>query len=199
MLFRVSIRAVMAFVICLAVVFASLHEPTELWANVMFTLAVAGGGLALLGVLLSAGSKGVWGGALLFGGGYLALAFAPWCEGHIMPRLVSTALADAAYAGMTYTPKRVGQQVWYESYSLPSPHFVLANVQAFRPGSTRFSVWAGQGLTNCSTTQLRPLPLDAFRQLCHSDASLLLAFLGSLLGRFPAARRDRSGGVGDPS
>jgi hypothetical protein len=185
---RVSIRALMAFVVCFAVVFASLQQPTDLWANAMFTIAVAVVGLSAVGYLFGPrGQRATWGGVLLFGGGYLVLGFGPWFEDRVMPRLVSTALADAAYAGMSYTPTRVGQPVWYESYSRPSQHFVLAITQEVKPGSTTFKVMMGNALMNCSATQLRPLSRDAYRQLCHSDASLFFALIGALVGRFFAA------------
>src|SRR5947209_608989 len=110
---RFSIAGLMAGVLFVAVSIASLREATELWARTMFTLAIAACGVALLGLLFRRGiSRAGWTGFFVFGAGYLTLGFAPGCDTHIMPRLVTTALIDDRYMKLDYSPSQVGERVW---------------------------------------------------------------------------------------
>ena len=51
--FRVSIAGLMALVAAVAVILASLHEPSEPWAQGMFTLALG----VLIGTVVQTGAK----------------------------------------------------------------------------------------------------------------------------------------------
>ncbi len=73
---RLSILGLMAVVLFVAVGFAALRSPTELWASVIFTLAVF---ILLVAVIKVVGQDGpersFWLGFSVFGWGHLLLAF----------------------------------------------------------------------------------------------------------------------------
>src|SRR5262249_39008411 len=105
---RISVAGLMIVILLVAVALASLHEPTDLGARAMLSLAVAAGGVALLGTLSRRGvRRATWAGFFVFGAGYLTLCFAPGLESHVMPRLSTTALIDDRYRAMDYSPRRV--------------------------------------------------------------------------------------------
>jgi hypothetical protein len=87
--FRVSLAVLMLLVGFAAVAFAALRHPTETWAGVLLLAMLGMLAVAVLGVISREGSRRAWWlGFVLFGSGYLALAFAPWTR----PRLPTTAL-----------------------------------------------------------------------------------------------------------
>jgi hypothetical protein len=78
-----------------AVAFAALRHPTETWAGVLLLATLGMLAVAVLGVINREGNRRAWWlGFVLFGSGYLALAFAPWTR----PRLPMTALLVRLHA-----------------------------------------------------------------------------------------------------
>ena len=98
---RLSILRLMAVVLLIAVGFAALRSPTELWASVIFTLA---GFILLVAVIKAVGQEGsgrnFWLGFSVFGWGHLLLAF--WSSIGFrsspnlvpFPKLLTSRLAD---------------------------------------------------------------------------------------------------------
>jgi hypothetical protein len=194
---RISIRGMMAFVVCVAVVFASLLQPTEAWADGMFTLAVLVYGIALLAILLGPRwQRAAWVGAIVFGIGYLALALFI----QDTPRLLTTTLIDEAYLKMSHQPTQAGERVWVVDYSNRlGTGFVEAKVIRVGTGRLGTSVVTRSLGTSSTASGIRALSLESFRQLVHSGSSLLLAFVGALVGRYFAARREATDGPGADS
>jgi hypothetical protein len=198
---RISLSALMAFILIVALVLASLRSPTDLLAKVVFTLAIAAFGVALLGMLLSRGAlRATWVGLFVFGAGYLALCFGPFCDTHINPRLVTTAVIEDRYRRSEYIPKRVGEKVWVFNEENVKGGDVgrVVNVPPSPDGEPVKTVkWdyiniandRNSGVFPCSPTRLRTLSPDAYRQLCQSDLSLLFGFIGALIGRSFASPR----------
>lgn len=88
---RVSIRRVMAFVLVSAIGLAALKNASDLWAGMMLLLAFAVIGTALMAaVILRGQERRWWAGFAFFGGGYLALAFAPWLSDTFRRQLGTT-------------------------------------------------------------------------------------------------------------
>lgn len=72
---RNSIAGLMAVVVLVAVGFAALKNPSEIWASCLFSLTVGLLLLALLGVAFGSGDRRMfWAGFSVFGWGYLILA-----------------------------------------------------------------------------------------------------------------------------
>jgi hypothetical protein len=77
---------------------AALCSPTDWWASVVFTAALSVLSLAALNLAYRRGRRrAFWSAFVAFGFGYLALAFGPWCETAIRPRLLTTKLLSSAY------------------------------------------------------------------------------------------------------
>lgn len=188
---RVSIRGLMTFVVLLAVLFASLREPTDLWASSMFTVAVGVSGVALLGTIFARGERrATWAGVLVFGTGYLLICFGPGFDTHIMPRLLTTALADDHYARMSYSPTRDGETVWVERQA---DQIRTEFVEGRKFGNVG-DVAMAHTTSSYIPSSMRALSPDAFRQLCHADLSLLFALVGAAIARRFAARPEPARG-----
>lgn len=93
---RVSIAGIMVFVLVSALGVAALRSPTPLWAGGVFTLALAGLGLAAPGMLYrKGGRRAFWVGFAAFGWGYWIVSLSPWVGEVVQPRLITTfALQD---------------------------------------------------------------------------------------------------------
>jgi hypothetical protein len=77
---------------------AAFRSPTDWWASVIFTATLSVLSLAALNLAYRRGRRrAYWSAFVAFGFGYLALAFGPWCETAIRPRLLTTKLLSAAY------------------------------------------------------------------------------------------------------
>jgi hypothetical protein len=187
--FRISIAGLLGLIFFIAVAFASLHEATDPWAKAMLSLAIAAFGVALLGLLFRRGvHRATWTGFFVFGAGYLTLCCGPWCDTHIMPRLVTTIPIDDDYLRMDYAPRRIGEKVWASSG--PGDPFVEGEVFDISTGPVRqFHVATVLRTTaRYGPRQLRAISLDAYRQLCHADWSLLFALIGGIIARTFASR-----------
>jgi hypothetical protein len=136
--------------------------------------------------------RAAWVGALMFGGGYLVLCFAPGFDRSVMPRLLSTLMSDRHFDAMSYAPSALNESVWVVERE-PDREFV-GRVFGFRQGTTGTAVAWGNGTRWFGPGSLRRLSRDAFRQLCHADLSLILAALGAFLGRLLAAGRAEASG-----
>jgi hypothetical protein len=183
---RFSILGLMAVVLLAAVALASLREPTEAWAQAMFSLAVLASGVALLGLLLRRGVRRATSlGFLVFGTGYLTLCFGPGLDSQVSPRLLTSALIDAVYSKMEYAPGQVGERVWVQwRTDQISEQFIEGRVFETRTGPTGdFRVATASTTSSYVAAKLRPISPDSFRQLCHADLSLLFGLVGAAIAR----------------
>jgi hypothetical protein len=76
---------------CVAV--AALKASTPLWASVVFSGTLLVLACAILGCWLGT-KRRLWAGFTFFGWGYLALAFGPWFETNVQPRLLTSQLVS---------------------------------------------------------------------------------------------------------
>src|SRR3954470_585194 len=99
---RFSIRGVMALVLIVAVGIAALRSATGWAASLGFTMTLLGLSLAIPFAANRRGpGRAFWSAFVAFGFGYLLLAFGPWCETSIRPRLLTTKMLDALYPFVT--------------------------------------------------------------------------------------------------
>jgi hypothetical protein len=88
---RFSISTLMAFILVSAVGLAALRNANEWWAGAMLLVAIAAVGIALAGAVIMRGRERCRRATFaFFGGGYLALTFAPGFSTEVGPRLVTT-------------------------------------------------------------------------------------------------------------
>src|SRR5262245_47175994 len=76
---RISIARLMVVVGVIAVGFAALRTPSQLWASGIYSLALAAFTIAVLAIAYRRGEKrAFWVGFLFCGGVSMVLAFGPW-------------------------------------------------------------------------------------------------------------------------
>lgn len=93
--FRYSIRTLMGGVVLMGVAFAGLRSPTPFWANLSFSLVLAGLVLAVPTAVYRRGERrAFWVGFATFGWVYFVLTLLPWFETEIGFQLFSTTLLD---------------------------------------------------------------------------------------------------------
>src|SRR3954451_19107383 len=91
---RLSIASLLSVIIFSLAAFSA----TGWWASVVFTATLSVFSLAALNLAYRRGRRrAFWSAFVAFGFGYLALAFGPWCETAIRPRLLTTKLLSSAY------------------------------------------------------------------------------------------------------
>lgn len=92
---RFSILSLMGLVGVIALGIAALRSPTPLWANGLFTLALMVSMAAVIYAIYGKGRRRAFAvGFASCGWVYLVLAFAPGCDEHIAPHLMTTAILD---------------------------------------------------------------------------------------------------------
>src|SRR5580704_16254064 len=103
--FRFSLAGLMGLVIACGVGFAALSSNSPLWSDVVMTLVLGTLFTAVLGaVYRRKRDRAFWCGFLLFGWGYMILAFGPWFQTEIRPHLITTPLLDFLHGRITPMP-----------------------------------------------------------------------------------------------
>src|SRR5262245_4152001 len=93
---RFTISRLIAAVVFCGVGLAALRFATAWWASVVFTATLLALALAALYATQQRGPRrAFWAAFAAFGAGYLLLAFGPWCETAIRPRLATTKALEA--------------------------------------------------------------------------------------------------------
>jgi hypothetical protein len=191
---RLSIIWLASVVVISGVGIAALRFATEVWAGVVFTLALFVLGIAVLGVIYRYGARrAFWSGFALFGWGYMVVCFAPWFRDEVRPYLFTTKLQEAAVAMINppqvQTPAGAG-----DASANGSAYVVIDQAGQGTHGRTHSSVrnllaelW-GQGVD-----------AHAFERICHSLWALLFGLLGALLGRALWIGRDQASPAPGPS
>jgi hypothetical protein len=167
---RVSSRGVLGLVLFVGVGFAALRSATEWWTSGIFTTTLIGLAFAALYTAHRRGAgRAFWSGFVAFGAGYLILAFGPWFETSIRPRLLTTRLLDLAYP-MIAPASRDGTPIRFSPDGRVHP--------IGEPGATA-RVWGPD-----ASRQAR------FQGIGHSLVSLLLAAIGGVASRYFYAHRN---------
>jgi hypothetical protein len=174
---RFSLAGLMGLILLLGISFASLKNPTDLWASLLFYLVVA---LLLAAVLGIFGGRGrlAWAGCALFGWFYLLCAFCPWPvlndDGLRPPRLPTAVLDDLI---------RDRRPDWGEEPHLSAWTFRQSEFEG------RNSLSIGPATRSRATALLT---WSASKQILHSFGALAFAAIGAVSGHFLARRRRQS-------
>jgi hypothetical protein len=95
---RFSIGNLLAVIAILGVALAAMRNPSYLWANATFTVALAAIVAAVVNVVVGRGARrAYWLGFALFGGTYLAICSIPLLRDTVCPHLVTEAVFDMIY------------------------------------------------------------------------------------------------------
>lgn len=171
---RISIRAIMALVIFMALGSAALRSASPLWASAIFTLTLGVLATAVLGALFSRPSRPFWTRFALFGLGYLMLVFGPWFGDSVKPYLLSTKLIAMG------SPEEFSV-AGFLSGTVSSPP---AKPVPMKVAFNRIHVNQISGLSTQGS------PVD-FERIGHSLFALLAALLGGVIARsFASGSRD---------
>jgi hypothetical protein len=171
---RVSIRSVMAVVLAAGLGLAALRSASEWWASGVFSATLMSFALAAAYATQRRGARrACWSAFVAFGVGYMALAFGPWCEATIRPRLATTKLLDALLPVAHPGPVEGSAVVW--------------NVSA--GSGVRGLAFSPDGKTIGGMIVTSP-PRDRFLDIGHCLAAWLLASLGGFATRSFYERRD---------
>jgi hypothetical protein len=165
---RFSILWLMALVLLVAVGFAALGNPTELWASAIFTLTVGLLCYSVVGAMFLRGRRrAYWGGFATFGWVYLILVFNILSAktGLESPPLLTTRLL--AYVDRALHPPATASERLYEALINP-PNFTTSPV----------------GMPMTVSLSL------SFYQIGHSLAALVVALIGSVVARIFAAQEE---------
>jgi hypothetical protein len=195
--FRVSIAGLMAVVLLVAVGVAALRSASDLWAGALFTLALGVLAIAALGaVSLRGRQRASWAGFAALGWGYLLLAFGPWCDTAIRPRLLTTKLLDILAAWKAPAPQGIAMS------RAPQPLRLSWDVSTFRPatGSDSSTILLDESMSVTPSNVVQWLPpvtpgpagpsRESSQDIGHALAALLVAFLGGRAALFFVARRE---------
>jgi hypothetical protein len=95
---RFSIASILAVIAFVAVALAALRTPSNLWANVTSSLAMAALVGAIINVIYARGTvRAYWLGFSLCGGIYFSVCLVPGLRDSICPRLVTEVVLDLLY------------------------------------------------------------------------------------------------------
>jgi hypothetical protein len=176
---RFSIAALMLTVGIAGAGFAALRADSSLAADAMFTATC---GVLLLAILAACyrqdARRAFWVGFALFGWSYFVLAFAPWFESDVRPRLLTNRLFTQLY------PRVVG---------MPPGSFAHYN-----------NFWLADSGTG-KWSLVRNGSSDHFEHTAHCLAALAAGLAGGILGRCLFATRGRGdrdrgpAGEGEPA
>jgi hypothetical protein len=178
---RFSIRGLMLLIVMLGAAFAAMRTPSPLWANVWFSLAVAGVTLAIPAAVYSrGGSQAFWVGFATCGWVYFIVALAPWFQSEMGFQLVTTTFLDVL------SPYIVQKEYLLQTY-----------IGAFNPPAapgvpTPWQVWNLPEFPQERAWHLGYVTLHSpglYLRIGHEVFCLLVAFLGGEVIRYLHARR----------
>ncbi len=95
---RITIARLIAAIGFIGVCLAALRFATDWWASVVFTSTLLALALAATYAAQRRGPRrAFWSAFVAFGVAYMVLAFGPWCETAIRPRLATSKLLDTLF------------------------------------------------------------------------------------------------------
>src|SRR5262245_19063158 len=173
---RTTTASLLTVIALCGVGFAALRDPTDWWAGTVFSVTLLSLALAALYAVFRKGPRrAFWKAFTAFGVGYLVLAFGPWCETAIRPRLLTTKLLDALFPVVQPAPEGT-VRLWDATTGKP------VNSVTFGPDG-RMLGWRRSAVTQV-------MAREHFRDIGHLLAALLVADLGGLASRRFYAHRD---------
>jgi hypothetical protein len=102
---RFSILGLMGFVFACGVALAALRNPSAPWAGIVPLIALGAVGTSVLGMIYERGpDRAWWVGFAVFGGGYMALTFAPGFAEQVQPKLGTTQALEYVHTQVTEMP-----------------------------------------------------------------------------------------------
>lgn len=175
MRFRFTIARVIAAIGFCGVGLAALRYASDWWASGVFSATLLSLAFAAAYAAQRRGPRrAFWAAFVAFGAGYLVLAFGPWCESAIRPRLVTAKLLDTLYPLLHPTPDpETTVRVWDAATGKP-----VTGV-SFTPDGKFVATGSPQ----------TPAP-RGFQDIGHSLFALLLAAIGGTASRYSHAHRD---------
>jgi hypothetical protein len=207
---RVSIAGILVWVALLGVGFAGLRNPSLLWSNALFSVALGTLTLAVLAAVYRRGRRrAFWVGFATCGWVYLLLALGPANESLVSPYLVTTAILDVLFEQVIPQPpapaaarptvippvpaaSAMKGQTWGGNVAvMPAAFGGFGGVAAESP----WQAWS----TPDRELNLNPPPTpggisvfspEPFRRIGHSLFCLLIALVGGLVTRYFHATRD---------
>jgi hypothetical protein len=190
---RFSIRALLAIAVVPALALAALKNANEWWAGTMVLIAIAVVGIALAGAVIMRGRERCWWATFaFFGGGYLALTFAPGLSTEVGPKLVTTTALDYLYAQFIAlsTRPRLPQVLWWQ-HAQALGRVDRLKAENREPGDPELDS-AMRILINLET-QLRGAADERdFIRVGHSLFALLAGLTGGTVGAWFRGRRERA-------
>lgn len=206
---RTSIAALMGAILFLALAFAALVRPTPLWAAICFSSMMLAFTYASLAAIFSRGGRrAYWTGFLVGGGSYLVLQYGPFCDEHVGPHTLSTAMLDYLNAALTFPnsttvtlPPQIRATVLpdltlrvAESPPAEVERMLERIARAYVPFPAQSShdVWVFWTATAGSNSSAVPVTPREFYRVGHSLLSLLIAIAFALTARRVAERKGQS-------
>jgi hypothetical protein len=193
---RFSIRSLMAFVLVSAIGLAALRNASDLWAGMMLLLALAIVGTALMAaVILRGQERHGWAGFAFFGGGYLALAFAPGLSDTSRHQLGTTFILNGIYSRMMRgTSQNAGDLPSLRTERERLTEKLREAAVAARTGNDPAVMAAKRaiGMLNRQIDAISGANYDQFERVGHSLFALLAGLLGGMIGLWLYGRRERN-------
>jgi hypothetical protein len=182
-----SIASLLVVIGVVGIALAALRNPSYLWANVTFSVAIAAIVLAIINTIYARGAdRAYWLGFALCGGTYLAICSVPGLRDTVNPRLATEVIFDLIYTRVAPPPPPPGQQlggVWNQNQlaamgvgAAPAPPTL----------ESRWAAWSEPDRTNGLGYPIGTVSLvssEAFRQIGHSLVTLLAAVVGGTYAR----------------
>jgi len=196
-----SIASLLVVIGVLGIALAAFRNPSYLWANVTFSVAFAAIVLAIINTIYGRGAnRAYWLGFALCGGTYFATCTAPGLREYLCPRLATEVIVDLLYPHVSPQPAPPPPQPQAGGMVVILPQGQVGwpggmGVPAAPAPVSRWSAWSEPDRTNGDGYQIGTLSLvssEAFRQIGHSLATLLVAVLGGTYARrrYEGATRD---------
>jgi hypothetical protein len=179
-----SIASLFVVIGILSIALAAFRQPSYMWANVTFTVAFAVNVLAIINIIYGKGaSRAYWVGFLLCGGTYFTICTVPGIRDTLCPRLATEVVLDLIYPHVSPPPPQPGnarmvgqgQVVWQVGIGAPPPA-PTNRWAAWSEPDRRIGLGYPIGTVNLVSS-------EAFRQIGHSLAALLVAVLGGMYAR----------------
>jgi hypothetical protein len=198
---------VLAIIGIVGVALAAFRDPSYLWANLTFSIAFAALIFAVINVLYDRGARrAYWVGFALCGWTYLTIYSVPGLHESLCPRLVTEVIFDLLYpqiAPQAPPPPVMAGAAARLMIQMPGQPSGAAGLIAVGPPApvapeSRWSAWSEADRSNgvgYPIGTVRLVSSEAFRQIGHSMAALLVGVLGGVYtrGRYRAwAMRDRA-------
>ena len=194
-----SIASLFVVIGILSIALAAFRQPSYMWANVTFTVAFAAMVLAIINTIYGRGAnRAYWLGFALCGGTYFAICTVPGLHDSVNPRLATEVVFDLIYP---YVSPPAPTNCARDRVADAEPNGWDGHNARPRPPTleSRLAAWSAPDRTNGLGYPIGTVSLvssEAFRQIGHALATLLVAVLGGSYTqrRYKRATNDTSQG-----